>query len=203
MIQRKIPILGISDTRKKGKGTKEIDSNFVLIWSGVSKEQRAVHGVGFIVHHNKTKDIVNTEYISERIVKVGIREGNKITNYIQVYAPCNDSYSDKEKDSFFEKLSDTINCIPDVEDLYVMGDFNGRVGERRTPWKKHLGPYSDHKTICNYNGNHVLELCAEHELFVTNTFFQHRATQIYTWYKWNYITVGKGTKIRQVKGGFR
>ncbi|XP_012935508.1 craniofacial development protein 2-like [Aplysia californica] len=70
-----------------------------------------------------------------------------------------------------------------------MGDFNGRVGERRTPWTKHLGPHSDHRTPCNYNGNHVLELCAEHDLFITNTFFQHRACQIYTWYRWNNIMV--------------
>ena len=40
-----------------------------------------------------------------------------------------------------------------------------------------------------YWGNHVLELCAEHDLIVTNTFFQHRETQIYTWYKWNDIDV--------------
>ncbi|XP_012940936.1 uncharacterized protein LOC106012456 [Aplysia californica] len=118
-----------------------------------------------------------------------IREGKKTTNYIQVYAPCNDSYSDEEKDSFFEQLSDLISNIPDEEDLYVMGDFNGRVGERRTPWTKHLGPHSDHRTPCNYNGNHVLELCAEHDLFITNTFFQHRASQIYTWYRWNNIMV--------------
>ena len=44
-------------------------------------------------------------------------------------------------------------------------------------------------TPCNYNGNHVLELCAEHNLIITNTFFQHRDTQIYTWYKWNDIDV--------------
>ncbi|KAL8584897.1 hypothetical protein ACOMHN_043534 [Nucella lapillus] len=100
----KISILGIADTGKNGTGTKEIDANYVLIWSGVSKQQRAAHGVGFIVHHDKAK------------------------NY-------------------------------------------------------------DHRTPCNYNGNHVLELCAEHDLIVTNTFFQHRATQIYTWYKWSDIDV--------------
>ncbi|KAL8573200.1 hypothetical protein ACOMHN_036185 [Nucella lapillus] len=70
-----------------------------------------------------------------------------------------------------------------------MGYFNGRVGERRTPWTKHLGPHSDHRTPCNCNGSHVLELCAEHDLIVTNTYFQHRATQIYTWYKWSDIDV--------------
>ena len=70
-----------------------------------------------------------------------------------------------------------------------MGDFNGRIGERRAPWTKHLGPHSDHRTPCNYNGNHVLELCAEHDLIVTNTFFLHTATQIYTWYKRSDIDV--------------
>ena len=132
---------------------------------------------------------MNTEYISERLLKIGIREGNNINHYTQVYAPCNYCYSDEVKDYFFEKLSDTINNIKEQDDLYVMGDFNGRVGERRTPWTKHLGPDSDHRTPCNYNSNHVLGLCAEHDLIITNTFFQHRETQIYIWYKGNDIDV--------------
>ena len=70
-----------------------------------------------------------------------------------------------------------------------MGDFNGRVGEWRTPWTKHLGPHSDHRAPWNYNGIHVLELSAEHDLIITNTFFQHREAQIYTWYKWTDIDV--------------
>ena len=62
-------------------------------------------------------------------------------------------------------------------------------GWERTPWTKHLGPHSDHRTPCNCNGNHVLELCAEHDLIVTSISFQPRDTQIYTWYKWNDIDV--------------
>ncbi|XP_012938807.1 uncharacterized protein LOC106011962 [Aplysia californica] len=179
MTQNKISIMGITDIRKKGTGTKEIHSNVVLIWSGERKDQRAEHSVGFIIHPDKAKEIINTDFISERLIKISIREGKKTTNYIQVYAPCNDSYSDEEKDSFFEQLSDLISSIPDEEDLYVMGDFNGRVEERRTPWTKHLGPHSDHRAQCNYNGNHVLELCSEHDLFKTNTFFQHSLSDLH------------------------
>ena len=88
MTQRKISILGIADTRKKGTGTKEIDANYVLIWSGECKEKRAVHGVGFIIQHDKAKKkkkkrtLVNTEFASERLLKISIREGNKINHYI-------------------------------------------------------------------------------------------------------------------------
>ena len=203
MTQNKITILGIADTRKKETGTKQIHDNCVLIWSGVRREDRAKHGVGFVIHHEKAKDLVHTEFISERLLKIGIREGNKINNYIQVYAPCNDSYSDEEKDNFFEQLSDTINNIPENEDLYIIGDFNGRVGERRAPWTKHLGPHSDHRTPCNYNGNHILELCAAHDLFITNTFFEHRASQVYTWYKWSDINVSSQIDFTLVRTRMR
>ena len=87
MTQRKISILGIADTRKKGTGTKVIDANYVLIWSGVCKEKRAVHGVGFIIQHDKPKNLVSTEFISERLLKISIREDNKINHYIHVMTP--------------------------------------------------------------------------------------------------------------------
>ena len=70
--------------QKEGTGTKEIDASYVLIWSGVCKEKRAVHGLGFIIQHDKAKNLVNTEFISERLLKISIREGNKINHYIQV-----------------------------------------------------------------------------------------------------------------------
>ena len=76
MTQNKITILGIADTRKKETGTKQIHDNFVFIWSGVKREDRAKHGVGFVIHHEKAKDLVHTEFISERLLNIGIREGN-------------------------------------------------------------------------------------------------------------------------------
>ena len=57
MTQNKITILGIADTRKKETGTKQIHDNFVLIWSAVRREDRKKHGVGFVIHHEKAKDL--------------------------------------------------------------------------------------------------------------------------------------------------
>ena len=123
---------------------------------------------------------MSTEFISERLLKISIREGNKINHHIQVYAPCNDSYSDEDllqKNSLTQSTTsrNKMTCMP--------------WGVSTAEWEReeHLGPHSDHRTPCNYNGNHILELCAEHDLIVTYTFFQRRDTQIYTWYKWNNI----------------
>ncbi len=34
MEKKKISVMGLADTRKKGTGTTQIDANFVLVWSG-------------------------------------------------------------------------------------------------------------------------------------------------------------------------
>lgn len=189
MEKRKIKVLGMADTRTKKKGTKKVHSDYVYIWSGVDQKEYAKHGVGFLLHPETAKNLLDTQQISERIILIKLRQNQSVINYVQIYAPCNDSYSDEEKDKFFETVSDTINNIPDNEELMIMGDFNGKVGQRRDPWTKHLGPFSDNTATCNYNGNLILELCAEHELVIANTLFRHRQSQIITWYKWNNLDV--------------
>eukprot|EP00058_Branchiostoma_floridae_P000614 XP_002586102.1 hypothetical protein BRAFLDRAFT_110004 [Branchiostoma floridae] len=86
--------------------------------------------------------------------------------------------------------------VPDIKEsrlqelsVFVMGDFNGRVGRRRDPWTAYLGPHSDRSTECNYNGHQLLSLCAEYDLVITNTLFQHRSSHTQTWYRWSDMTV--------------
>ena len=86
-------------------------------------------------------------------------------------------------------ISGRIDSIPDNDDLIVKGDFNGRVGPRRTPWETYHGPHSDASTEYNYNGEQLLALCAEHGLWITNTFYSHRLSQRQTWYKGNDVGV--------------
>jgi len=119
------------------------------------------------------------------MIAIKLNDGKETTTYIQIYAPCNDSYPEEDRLLFFDQLSNYIDTIKAEENVVIMGDFNGRVGPRRTPWEQHLGPHSDHETKCNSNGEMLLNLCAEHGMILANTFFQHRKSQVKTWYKWN------------------
>ncbi len=101
---------------------------------------------------------MSIEYISERLIKISIREGNEIIKYIQIYAPCNDKLTEEKADTFYGKLSDTIDSIPDYEDLYVMDDFNGRVGERRTPWTDILA----HTVILKHHATNKTTMAQPH-----------------------------------------
>ncbi|KAI8519497.1 hypothetical protein Bbelb_027540 [Branchiostoma belcheri] len=100
-----------------------------------------------------------------------------------------EAYPIEEKDNFFEKLDGSISSVPDTDNLVVMGDLNGRVGKRRPPWESYLGPHSDTTKKCSFDGEQLLALCAEHDLWIANTFFQHRESQTQAWYKWNNLTV--------------
>lgn len=73
----------------------------------------------------------------------------------------------------------------DSDKLFVLGDFNGHLGHKRAPWDLYLGPFGDTEKGSNNNGEHLLNICAEHDLLIANTFYQHRKSQITTWYKWN------------------
>ncbi len=56
----------------------------------------------------------------------------------------------------------------------------------------------------NENGEHLVDVCAERGLFLTNTFFQHKMIHWYTWRRWDdrgeqkslidYIAVGERLK---------
>ena len=68
--------------------------------------------------------------INLRLIHMKIQAKNGIENYIQCYGPLNTDEEDF-KDEFFENLHDTLAYIPSTEQIYIMGDFNGKVGNER------------------------------------------------------------------------
>ena len=95
----------------------------------------------------------------------------------------------------YDQLSEIINEVKDTDELFVMGDLNGRVGERTALWEQYLGPFSDDTRECNSNGKMILELCAEHQLFIANTFYKHDLSKIKTRYCWNSTKLEDATQI--------
>ena len=147
----------------------------------MNTRERAIHGVAFVLQPDRANKVLEADFVSERTMKTRLKYEHRNETIIQIYVPCNDTYSIEEKAEFFEKLSSTIDSVPDNNDLIVTGDFNGRAGLRRTPWETYLGPHSDANTDSNCNGGQLLALCAEHGLWITNTFYNHRLSQRQTW----------------------
>ena len=92
---------------------------------------------------------------------------------IQVYAPT----SNAEVERFYEDLQDLLVLTPQKDVLFIIGDWNAKVGSQETPGvtgKFDLG-------IWNEAGQRLIEFCQENALVIANTHFQQHKRRLYTW----------------------
>ena len=86
---------------------------------------------------------------------------------IQVYAPTSNA-KEAEVDWFSEDLLDFLELIPKKDVLFIIGDWNAKVGSQETPGvtgRFGLG-------IRNEAGQRLTEFCQENALVIANTVFQ-------------------------------
>ena len=94
---------------------------------------------------------------------------------IQVYAPTSNA-EEAEVERFYEDLQDLLELIPKKDVLFIIGDWNAKVGRHETPGvtgKFGLG-------VQNEAGQRLTEFFQENALVTTNTFFQQHKRQLYT-----------------------
>ena len=82
-----------------------------------------------------------------------------------------------EVEWFYEDLQDLLELTPKKDVLFIIGDWNVKVGSQETPGvtgKFGLG-------IRNEAGQRLIEFCQENALVITNTLFQQHKRRLYTW----------------------
>ena len=95
---------------------------------------------------------------------------------IQIYAPTSNA-EEAEVEQFYDDLQDLLELTPKKDVLFIIGDWNAKVGSQETPGvtgKFGLG-------IRNETGQRLIEFCQENTLVIANTFFQQHKRSLYTW----------------------
>ena len=95
---------------------------------------------------------------------------------IQVYAPTSNA-EEGEVEWFYEDLQDLLELTPNKDVLFIIEDWNAKVGIQETPGvtgKFVLG-------VQNEAGQRLIEFCQEKALVIENTFFQQHKRRLYTW----------------------
>ena len=95
---------------------------------------------------------------------------------IQAYAPTSNA-KEAEVERFYEDLQDLLELTPKRDVLFIIGDWNAKVGSQETPGvtgKFGLG-------VQNEAGQKLIEFCQENALVIANTLFQHHKRKLYTW----------------------
>ena len=95
---------------------------------------------------------------------------------IQVYAP-NSNAEEAEVEWFYEDLQDLLELTPKKDVLFIIGDWNAKVGSQET-----LGVIGKFGLgVQNEAGQRLVEFCQENTLVITNTLFQQDKRRLYTW----------------------
>ena len=95
---------------------------------------------------------------------------------IQVHSPTSNA-EEAEFEWFYEDLQDLLELTPQTDVLFVIGDWNAKVGSQETPGvtgKFRLG-------MQNEAGQRLIEFYQENALLIVNTLFQQHKRRLYTW----------------------
>ena len=165
----KVDIAALSETRLAEEGQlKEAGADYTFFWSGRAIEDRREAGVGFAVRNELVTKLSGLPRgINDRLKTLKLSlSGSKHATIINAYAPTMTN-PDDIKEKFYEDLHSLVTSVPDSEKLIILGDFNAPVGSDHQTWEGVIGTNGIGK--CNSNGLLLLQLCAEHELLITNT----------------------------------
>ena len=95
---------------------------------------------------------------------------------IQVYAPTSNA-KEAKIERFYEDLQDLLELSPPKDVLFILGDWNAKVGSQETPGVTgKFGP-----GMRNEAGQRLIEFCQENALVIANTLFQQHKKRLYTW----------------------
>ena len=95
---------------------------------------------------------------------------------IQVYTLTRNAEK-AEFEWFYEDLQDLLELIPKKDVLFVIEDWNAKVGSQETP--RVTGRFG--LGVQNEAGQRLTEFCQENALVIANTFFQQHKRRLYTW----------------------
>ena len=95
---------------------------------------------------------------------------------IQVYAQSSNA-DEAEVEWFYEYLQDLLELTPKKDVLFIIGDWNAKVGSQEIP-----GVTSKFDVGVQKEAEQKLtKLCQENSLVIANTFFQQHKRRLYVW----------------------
>ena len=159
-----VNILGISELRWTGMGEFNSDDHYIYY---CGQESLRRNGAAIMVNKRVWNTVLGCNLKNDRMISVHFWGKPFNITVIQVYAPTSNA-DEAEVERFYEDLQDILELIPKKHVLFIIGDWNAKLGSQETPGvtgKFGLG-------VRNEAGQRLIELCQENALVIANTIFQ-------------------------------
>ena len=173
MARVNVDILGISELKWTGMGEFNSDDHYIY-YCGQESQRR--NRVAIMVNRRVRNAVLGCNLKNDRMISVRLQGKPFNITVIQVYAPTS-NIEETEVEWFYEDLQDPLELTPKKDVLFIIGDWNAKVGSQETPGvtgKFGLG-------MRNEAGQRLLEFCQENALVTANTLFQQHKRRLYTW----------------------
>ena len=127
--------------------------------------------------NKRVQNVVLGYYLkNDRMISVHFQGKPFNITVIQVYAPTSNA-EEAEVERFYEDLQDLLELTAKKDVLFIIGDWNAKVGSQETPGvtgKFDLG-------VQNEAGQILTVFCQENTLVIANTLFQQQKRRLYIW----------------------
>ena len=125
-----------------------------------------------MVNERVQNAVLGSNLKNNRMISVHF-QGKPFT-VIQVCAPTSNA-EEAEVEWFYEDLQDLLELIPKEDVLFIIGDWNAKVGSQETPGV--TGKFG--LVIWNEARQRLVEFCQENTLVIANTLFQQHKRRLH------------------------
>ena len=170
-----VDILGISELKWTGMGEFNSDNHYIY-YCGQESFRRT--GVAIKVNKRVQNAVLGCNLKNDRMIFVHFQGKPFNITVIQAYGLVGTNNTEEaEVEWFYEDLQDLLELTPQKDVLFIIGDWNAKVGSQESPGvtgKFGLG-------VQNEAGQRLIEFCQENALVIANTLFQQHKRRLYTW----------------------
>ena len=129
MARVNVDILGISELKWIGMGEFNSDDHYIYY---CGQESLRRNGVAIVVNKRVQNAVLGCNLKNDRMISVHFQGKPFNSTVIQVYAPTSNA-EEGEVERFYEDLQDLLELTPKRGALFIIGDWNAKVGSQETP----------------------------------------------------------------------
>ena len=153
-----------------------LGTQIIIISTTVGRNPLEKNGVAIMVNKRIQNAVLGCNLKNDRMTSVHFHFKPFNITVIQACAPTSNAEK-SEVERLYEDLQDVLELTPKKDVLFILGDWNAKVGSQETPGvtgKFGLG-------VWNEAGQRLIEFCQENALVIANTLFQKHKRRLYTW----------------------
>ena len=129
MARVNVDILGISKLKWTGMGEFNSDDHYIYY---CGQESLRRNGVVIMVNKRVRNAVLGCDLKNDRMISLRFQGKPFNITVIQVYAPTTND-EEAEVEWFYEDLQDLLEITPKKDVLFIIGDWNAKVGSQETP----------------------------------------------------------------------